>query len=94
MIAFRDIKPKAPVHILVVPRLHRASLNDISADDRDMLGETMLFVREVAQDSGLAGSGYKVIINVGRGGGQIVDHLHVHILGGWQTKPTVVGVEQ
>jgi len=91
-VAFRDINPKAPVHILVIPKEHRASLPDATDDDQDMLGNLLLFVREVAEQLGLSSAGYKVLMNVGRGGGQIIDHIHFHLLGGWKEKPGTVNV--
>ena len=86
-IAFRDIQPKAPVHILVVSKEHHASLAETSDDDAAMLGELLRFSRVVAEKLGVARSGYKVVLNVGRGGGQLVDHLHLHVLGGWNDHP-------
>lgn len=92
MVAFRDIHPKAPVHLLVIPRAHRASLEEVTKEDRELLGEALLFTQDVARAEGLAQKGYKVVMNVGRGGGQIIDHLHIHILGGWENKPQKVDV--
>jgi len=78
--AFKDIHPKAPVHVLVIPKLHVATLAD--ADDPTLLGMLMNKVRTIADDElGLA-AGYRVVINVREGGGQEVFHLHAHILGG------------
>lgn len=77
--AFRDIHPKASVHVLVVPKQHVASLDQL--DDPVAAGKLLMAVREVAKDQRVAGA-YRVVINVGRDGGQLVDHLHVHILGG------------
>ena len=79
-VAFRDINPQAPVHILVVPRDHVASLD--TANDSAMLGKVMLLAAKIARDEGLAGRGYRVVINTGSDGGQSVAHLHVHLLGG------------
>jgi histidine triad (HIT) family protein len=78
--AFHDIDPKAPTHVLVIPRRHVASLDD--AADGEMLGALLTFVRRVAKDLGVAESGYRTVINTNRDGGQSVDHLHAHILGG------------
>lgn len=77
--AFNDIHPSAPVHILVVPKKHVEKLQDL--EDPALAGELMMAVRAVAAQAGLA-SGYRVVINVGRPGGQVVDHLHIHVLGG------------
>ena len=81
-IAFRDINPQAPVHVLVIPREHVASLDDVGLKDEVMLGHLMRVVSRVANDQGLAESGYRTVINTGAGAGQSVFHLHVHVLGG------------
>lgn len=79
--AFRDIHPKAPIHVLVVPKQHVESLDGL--DDAQLAGQLMMAVREVTKSLGVS-DGYRVIINTGRKGGQLVDHLHVHILAGKQ----------
>jgi histidine triad (HIT) family protein len=79
-IAFRDIAPQAPVHILVVPRAHMRSLD--SADDSGVLGAVLALARQVAREQGIAEGGYRCVINTGDDGGQTVGHLHVHVLGG------------
>lgn len=79
-LAFRDIDPKAPTHVLVIPKVHVASLND--ATDPMMLGRLMLAAREIAAEEGIAESGYRVVVNTGAGAGQTVFHLHLHLLGG------------
>lgn len=89
-VAFRDIHPKAPVHILVVPREHHASLAEMRDSDASLLGQLLAFTAETAREAGL--SGYKVVMNVGREAGQLIEHLHLHILGGWGKQPTKVGV--
>jgi histidine triad (HIT) family protein len=81
-VAFHDIDPKAPVHVLVIPRVHVASLD--AADDPAMLGGLLAFVRTTARDLGVAEQGYRTVLNTNRHGGQAVDHLHAHILGGRQ----------
>ena len=78
--AFRDIDPKAPTHILVIPREHVASLAE--ASDSAMLGSLLVLASSVARSEGLNESGYRVVVNTGRYGGQTVDHLHLHVLGG------------
>jgi histidine triad (HIT) family protein len=82
LVAFRDINPQAPVHVLVVPREHIASLD--SADERagKLLGELLLAARRIARAEGLSGDGYRTVINTGADGGQTVPHIHVHVLGG------------
>jgi histidine triad (HIT) family protein len=80
MLAFRDINPQAPVHLLVVPIAHIASLNE--AGDAGMLGALLGFARDVAAAEGLAAPGYRVVVNTNDDGGQTVHHLHLHVLGG------------
>jgi histidine triad (HIT) family protein len=79
-LAFRDIDPKAPTHVLVIPKVHVASLND--ATDPAMLGRLMLAAREIAAEEGISEAGYRVVLNTGAGAGQTVFHLHLHLLGG------------
>jgi histidine triad (HIT) family protein len=79
--AFKDIHPQAPTHILVLPRKHIASLPDVSADDQALLGHLLLVSSEIARQAGL-GQGFRTVINSGDHGGQTVDHLHLHVLGG------------
>ncbi len=81
-IAFRDINPKAPVHILIVPKRHIASLAAAKVDDSALLGRLLYRAKLIAEQEGIDASGYKVIVNTGRHGGQVVDHLHLHVLGG------------
>ncbi len=81
-VAFRDIAPKAPVHVLVIPRQHLTSL--ATAEDEDLLGKLVMLAANVARDEGISESGYRVIVNTGPDGGQSVDHLHFHVMGGRQ----------
>jgi histidine triad (HIT) family protein len=81
-VAFRDLHPGAPTHVLVVPRKHVANLNDASDDDAMLLGHLMLMARDVAKQEGLAEKGFRIAINNGAGVGQSVFHLHLHVLGG------------
>ncbi len=80
-LAFRDISPKAPTHVLVIPKKEIVSLAHAAKDDADLLGHLMLIARQVAEQEGL-NNGYRVVLNCGPDGGQTVDHLHIHILGG------------
>lgn len=80
IMAFNDINPSAPVHILVVPRKHLVSVKDLSEKDKDLAGKMILKARDIAKERNL--DGYKLVFNVGRTGGQIVDHLHLHLLSG------------
>ncbi|MDA0328498.1 MAG: histidine triad nucleotide-binding protein [Gemmatimonadetes bacterium] len=82
LIAFRDIGPQAPTHVLVIPRKHVASLDDARPEDRELLGELMLAAGAVARAQGIAESGFRTVVNTGVDGGQTVHHLHVHVLGG------------
>ncbi|HUQ48611.1 MAG TPA: histidine triad nucleotide-binding protein [Gemmatimonadaceae bacterium] len=79
-LAFRDIHPAAPTHILVIPRAHSDSL--AHADDESLLGHLMAFAAKVAVQEGISESGYRTVVNTGAHGGQTVDHLHIHVLGG------------
>jgi histidine triad (HIT) family protein len=79
-LAFRDIAPQAPVHVLVIPREPYATLNDVH--DSSLLGELLTLARRVARQEGLADDGYRVVINTNGNGGQSVYHLHAHVLGG------------
>lgn len=81
--AFHDIEPKAPTHILVIPKKHVASLEHAEADDAALLGRLLLAAAAIAREHGL-GKGYRVVISTGPEGGQTVDHLHLHLLGGRQ----------
>lgn len=81
-VAFRDINPQAPVHVLVIPREHMESLDDASQKDESLLGHLLRVAARVANEEGLSETGYRTIINTGAGAGQSVFHLHVHILGG------------
>ncbi len=81
-LAFRDIDPKAPTHVLVIPRRHVASVADLQADEAGLAGRLLLAAARVAAAEGLADRGFRLVINTGDEGGQTVDHLHVHVLGG------------
>jgi len=80
MLAFTDMNPQAPTHLLIIPTTHVGSLND--AKDAATLGKLLLFARDVARDSGIATKGYRVVVNTNPDGGQTVFHLHLHVLGG------------
>lgn len=82
VLAFHDIQPAAPVHALVIPKKHIASMNEAGEEDREILGEVLLAAQRVANELGVAESGYRLINNVGVDGGQVVYHIHVHVLGG------------
>jgi len=80
LLAFQDINPQAPTHILVIPTEHIASLDE--ARDQALLGKLLAFARDVARERGLAAPGYRVVVNTNADGGQTVFHLHLHLLGG------------
>jgi histidine triad (HIT) family protein len=84
--AFHDIHPVAPVHFMLIPKVHVASLLDCDASHRDILGEMLLLAPRLARELGLA-DGFRTVINTGRGGGQEVFHLHVHVFGGSGPRP-------
>ena len=95
--AFRDINPAAPVHVLVVPKVHRDSLADVGSDSDggQLLADLVAAVNQVAEKEGIAQSGYRVITNIGEDAGQLVRHLHFHVLGGrtlrWPPKGSQAG---
>jgi histidine triad (HIT) family protein len=80
LVAFRDVSPQAPVHVLVIPTEHVASLAEVQ--DGRLLGEMLMFARDIARDEQIAADGYRVVLNTNRDGGQTVFHLHLHLLGG------------
>ena len=82
VIAFEDIHPQAPTHILVVPRKHIGTLNDVTTEDRALLGSVVLAAIEIANDRRISSSGYRLVWNTNRGAGQSVFHIHLHLLGG------------
>ena len=84
VLAFHDIQPQAPVHVLIVPKKPIARINEAAAEDQALLGHLLLKASEVARQLGLADSGYRLVVNNGRNGGETVPHLHCHILGGRQ----------
>lgn len=87
MVAFYDISPKAPKHVLLTPVKHIKSLREVGPTDKELLGKMMLKAAEVAKDLGISEDGYKIVANNGKSAGQIVFHLHFHILGGWKKSP-------
>ena len=81
LLAFRDINPEAPTHLLVIPKKHIASVSELTDDDQLIMGEVMLAIRDLAEKEQL-NQGYRVVVNTGTHGGQTVRHLHFHLLGG------------
>ena len=82
MVAFRDINPQAPTHVLIVPRKHIATLNDIAPEEGALLGKLLLRAQALAQAEGIAESGYRAVFNCNADGDQSVYHIHLHLLGG------------
>ncbi len=82
VVAFRDIAPKAPTHILLISRRHIPSARELTEADGPMLGRLFAVAADLARSSGIASDGYRLVSNVGRWGGQTVDHLHLHLMGG------------
>ena len=95
-IAFKDINPVAPVHILLIPKHHIVSMQEVTAQDANWLGEMMSLIPKIAAENGCRPGpqgGYRLVINSGQDGGQEVDHLHIHIIGGprpWKNTATAV----
>ncbi len=82
LVAFQDINPQAPTHLLVVPRKHIPSLNALTPGDAALLGRLLIEGARLAGEQSLAGNGYRLVVNCGEWAGQTVDHLHLHVLGG------------
>lgn len=80
--AFRDIRPVAPTHILIVPNKHIASVNELETGDEQLMGHIVTTAGKLAREEGIAESGYRLITNIGANGGQVVFHLHLHLIGG------------
>jgi len=81
-LAFHDVSPQAPTHVLVIPKKPIVNVEDIAPEDAELVGHLWLMIQKVARQLGLAEDGYRVVVNCGKNGGQSVDHLHYHILGG------------
>ena len=84
LIAFRDIDPKAPTHILVIPKKHISSINELEISDQNLAGEILLAAKEIARIENIESSGYRTIFNTNNDGGQTVYHIHMHVMGGRQ----------
>ena len=83
LVVFRDINPAAPIHLLIVPKKHIRSVNDLAEADQPILSEMVMVAKERAARQGVDNSGYRLFINVERGGGQVIFHLHMHLIGGF-----------
>ena len=82
VVAFNDINPQAPTHVLIVPRRHIASLNELSTEDDGIVGEVVRRAAAIAKERGIAAGGYRTVFNTNAGAGQTVFHIHLHLLGG------------
>jgi len=80
--AFENIEPKTPIHLLVIPKKHIDSINGAGEEDKEVIGKMVLIARDLAKVKGISESGYRLILNNGRDAGQTVDHLHLHLIGG------------
>lgn len=86
VIAFNDINPQAPIHILIIPREHIATTNDLSSEHNALLGHMINTAKQIAHDQGIAEDGYRLIFNCNEQGGQTVYHIHLHLMGGRQLR--------
>ncbi|WP_316365195.1 histidine triad nucleotide-binding protein [Candidatus Thiodiazotropha sp. CDECU1] len=82
VLAFRDINPQAPTHILIIPKRHIATLNELESDDQALMGKLILTAQKVAEEEGIDSAGYRTVINCNEAAGQSVFHIHLHLLGG------------
>ncbi|HAR62301.1 MAG: histidine triad nucleotide-binding protein [Candidatus Margulisiibacteriota bacterium] len=82
VLAFEDINPQAPVHLLIIPKKHIPTINDIEESDKALIGELVIVGKKLAKEKGLADDGYRLVINCNKSAGQLVFHIHVHLLGG------------
>ena len=85
-VAFRDVNPKAPVHLLVVPRKHIESVAALTGDEASVFGHLVAVANQLAREAGISEKGYRLVVNCGPDGGQLVPHLHLHLLGGRQMR--------
>ena len=86
LVVFRDINPQAPVHLLVVPKKHIRSINDLKEDEGKIVSKMIFAAREMAKKEAVSKSGYRLFFNVEKGGGQVIFHLHLHLIGGFADK--------
>lgn len=93
LLVIRDINPKAPIHDLIITKKHLANLNEASEEDKALLGEVLLTAAKVAKLEGIEKNGYRLIVNTGKNGGQLIPHLHFHLLGGKDLGPKLTILE-
>ncbi|MFH2092776.1 MAG: histidine triad nucleotide-binding protein [Pseudomonadota bacterium] len=86
-VVFKDINPHAPVHLLLVPKKHIRSINDLQKEDAAIMSGLFDLAGKMAKEQRIDKSGYKLLFNVEKGGGQVIFHIHLHLLGGWDTPP-------
>ncbi len=84
IVAFNDASPKAPHHVLIIPKKHIATINDLTDDDTNLVGKMVQKSKDIAKELGIAEDGYRILMNCNKGGGQVVFHIHLHLLGGRQ----------
>ena len=89
IIAFRDISAQAPTHVLIIPKKHIPSLNDLPEPETPIIGRMVSVANKLAQKEGISESGYRLVVNCGQEGGQVVNHLHLHLLGGRRLSDTL-----
>ena len=82
VLVFRDLNPQAPTHVLVIPKKHISTINDLQPEDAELVGKMFLAARKIAKDEGIAEPGYRTVMNCNAGAGQTVFHIHLHVLGG------------
>jgi len=82
VVAFKNINPVAPVHVLIIPKFHIPSLYHLGLEDKTLMGELILVAQKIAREQGVDKSGYRLVLNMGKDAGQTVDHLHLHLIGG------------
>ncbi len=85
--AFNDINPQAPVHILIVPRKHIEGINSLTENDTEIIGHILLIAKRLSEEKTISESGFRILVNSGPNAGQVVEHLHFHLLGGTRLKP-------
>ncbi|MEK6265751.1 MAG: histidine triad nucleotide-binding protein [Clostridium sp.] len=86
VIGFKDISPEAPVHIVIIPKVHISNLNSLSEDSANIIGHIFIVAKKIAIDLGISETGYRIVSNCGENGGQTVQHIHFHLLGGRRLK--------
>lgn len=82
IVAFNDINPKAKVHLLIVPKKHISSVTQLQESDVELVGRMIMVAKKLAEDKGIAEDGYRLVFNAGKHGGQVVEHIHLHLMGG------------